>query len=106
MRPITVDVVGVGTSSVIPLDLYQRPFNVSLFITVVSGVIDATVEFTGDDVFAVGYNPAAGNWHPHADLQNEVAAANGTLISPVTAVRLLNAGVGTARLKVVQAGAV
>lgn len=102
MRPITIDVVGVGESPPIPLDLYLTPFNVSLFVEAPSGAIDATVQYTGDDVF----NPAVTlNWTNHADLTNKVAAAVGTIISPVTAVRLVNAAAGTARLRVVQSGA-
>lgn len=103
MRPITVDVVGAGNSSLIPLDLYQRPFNVTLVVEIVSGAINATVQYTGDDIFNPAVTPV---WFDHADLVNEVAAANGTIISPVTAVRLANADTGTARLRVLQAGAV
>ena len=101
MRPVTVTVVGAGQSVPIPLDLYLTPFNVSLFLILVSGVIDATVEYTGNDVF----NPdEVLTWFPHADLQNEVASITGTIISPVRAVRLVNAGTGTVSLQVVQSG--
>jgi hypothetical protein len=102
MRPVTITVAGAGNSPAIPLDIYLTPFNVSLFITVVSGAIDASVEYTGDDIFDPDVTP---QWFPHDTLQNEVAAADGTIISPVTAVRLVNADTGTAQLRVVQAGA-
>lgn len=104
MRPVTVTVAGAGNSSPIPLDLYITPFELTLQISIVSGAINATVQYTNDDVFASGYDPATGNWFNHADLVNEVAAAIGTIISPVTAVRLVNADTGTARLRVTQAG--
>lgn len=104
MRPITVSVVGAGNSSPIPLDLYITPFELTLQISIVSGAINATLQYTNDDVFAAGYNPATGTWFNHADLVNKVAAAVGTIISPVTAVRLVNADTGTAQLRVTQAG--
>lgn len=105
MRPVTVSVVGVGNSPVIPLDLYLTPFNVSLQVRDVAGAVDMTVQYTNDDVFAGTFNPATATWFDHADLTNQVGPAVGTIISPVTAVRLVNAGVGTAELRVVQAGA-
>lgn len=104
MRPVTVTVVGVGNSAPIPLDQYISPFNVSLQIVDLAGAVDMTVEYTNDDVFAVGYDPNTGNWFPHADLTNQLGAAVGTIISPVSAVRLVNADAGTAQLIVRQAG--
>lgn len=103
MRPLTIEVNGVGNSPPVPLDVYQTPFNISLFVEVVAGAIDATVQYTGDNVFDPSVVP---QWFDHAELQNETAAATGTIISPVTAVRLANNDTGTARLRIVQAGAV
>lgn len=105
MRPVTVTVVGAGNSAVIPLDLYLTPFNVSLQLLDVAGAVDMTVQYTNDDVFAVGFDPNTATWFDHADLTNQLAAVTGTIISPVTAVRLVNGDVGTAQLRVVQAGA-
>lgn len=105
MRPITMLVVGAATSVPIVLDQYLTPFNVSLTVSAPSGAIVATVQYTNDDVFAAGYNPALGQWFDHADLTAVVALSAGTLISPVSAVRLVNAGAGTAQLIVRQAGA-
>lgn len=102
MRPITMNVAGAGTSAWIPLDQYQTPFNVSLFLEVVSGAILATVQYTGDNVFDPLVTPVA---FDHSDLTAKTAVATGTIISPVTAIRLVNADTGTARLRVVQAGA-
>lgn len=106
MRPIYVDAVGVETTDPVPLDVYQRPFNVTLTVAVISGVVDATVEYTTDDIWAEDYDPTTGNWQAHADLTNIAATSYGTIISPVTAVRMVNAGTGTAQLVVLQAGAV
>lgn len=104
MRPVTVTVVGVGNSPPIPLDQYLTPFQVSLQVVDIAGAVDMTVEYTNDDVFAVGYDPNTGNWFPHTDLTNQAGLAVGTIISPVSAVRLVNGDVGTAQLIVRQAG--
>lgn len=103
MRPINIDQAGAGTSAWVPLDVYQRPFNVSLALEVVSGAINATVQYTMDNIWDPTVVPNAVN---HADLTAKTAYTDGTLISTVMAVRLVNADVGTARLRIIQAGAV
>jgi hypothetical protein len=102
MRPVRVLCVGAVTSSIVPLDQYQTPFNVSLVIAVVSGAISVTVSYTFDDVFDSTVTPA---WTNHADLTTKTAAAIGTFISPVRAVRMVNTDTGTAALTILQAGA-
>jgi hypothetical protein len=93
----------VGASPPIPLDLYLDPFNVSLFIDI-TGTVDVTLQYTGDDDVLTSTGPFV--WFSHADLTGETADAVGTIISPVTAVRLLtNSGTGSAELTVLQAGA-
>lgn len=104
MRAISVSAVGAVASVPVPLDKYISPFSVSLFIEIGAGAINATVEYTSDDVFAVGYNPATGSWYEHTDLIDKIAKANGTLISPASAVRIVNTDTGTAILRVLQAG--
>ena len=92
----------VGASQTVPLDQYLTPFNVSLAL-VITGTVDVTVEFTFDDVF--GDFPGPHNWTDHPDLTNITADADATFISPVSACRLLtNSGVGTAILRIIQAG--
>ena len=99
---VEVGTTGVGASQTVPLDQYVTPFNVSLFIEI-TGTVDVTVEFTGDDVF--GDFPGPHNWTPHPDLTNITADADATFISPVSACRLLtNSGDGTAVLRIIQAG--
>lgn len=104
MRPVSVDAVGAVASVPVPLDRYIADFKVSLDLEIVSGAINATVQYTFDDVFASGYNPATGSWFDHTDITAAIAKANGTLVSPCTAVRVVNADTGTARLRVFQAG--
>lgn len=99
---VTVGTNALGASSTCPLDQYLTPFNVSLGIAV-TGVVDVTLEYTFDDIF--GEHPGPFTWFDHPDLTNVTADADGTFISPVSACRLLtNSGVGTAVLRVVQAG--
>lgn len=99
---VTVGTTDVGASAPVPLDLYLEPFNVSLFIDV-TGTVDVTVQYTGDDDVLTSVGPFV--WFNHTDLTNETADTVGTIISPVTAVRLLtNSGTGTAQLTVLQAG--
>lgn len=107
MRPVTVSVTGVGSSAPIPMDVYLNPFNVSMQCTV-NGVVTYNVEWTNDDIWAPGYNPATGNWFAAAaNLTGATTAQTGTLISPVTAIRIRNsAGAGTSTMRVVQSGAV
>lgn len=99
---VEVGTNGVGASQVVPLDQYISPFHVSLGLAI-TGTVDVTVEYTFDDVF--GDAPGPFTWTDHPDLTNVVADADGTFISPVSACRLLtNSGVGTAVLRILQAG--
>lgn len=99
---IEVGTNGVGASQEIPLDQYISPFNVSLFLGI-TGTVDVTVQFTADDIF--GDAPGPFNWTDHPDLTGITANDDATFISPVSACRLLtNSGVGTAVLRIAQAG--
>jgi hypothetical protein len=99
---VEVGTTGVGASQEIPLDQYISPFNVSLFVDI-TGTVDVTVQFTGDDVF--GDAPGPFSWTDHPSLTNITADDDATFISPVSACRLLtNSGVGEAVLRVAQAG--
>jgi hypothetical protein len=100
---VEVGTTAVGASQPIPLDLYLDPFNVSLFIDV-TGTVNATLEYTGDDNVLTSIGPFV--WFAHSDLTNVVADDVGTIISPVTAVRLVtNSGSGSTELTVLQSGA-
>lgn len=88
MRPIDHMRNETGASDPIPVDLVKNPFNIGLFL-IISGTANATVQYTGDQVQAPGYVASSGNWFSHADLTARTANSNGTLIAPVTAVRLV-----------------
>jgi hypothetical protein len=99
---VTVGTQATGASGTIPLDQFLTPFQVSLGVEI-TGTVNATLEYTFDDVF--GDHPGPFNWIPHPDLTGITADADATFISPVSACRLLtNSGDGTAVLRVIQAG--
>lgn len=104
MRPVTIQVVGAATSDPIPLNYHKTPFNVTLQVSIVSGAIAATVQYTNDDIRREGWTAASANWFDHADLTAVVADTVGTIISPVSAVRLVNADTGTVQLDIRSAG--
>lgn len=100
---VEVGTTGVGASAPLPLDLYLDPFNASIFLDVVP-TVNCTVEYTGDDNVLTSVGPFT--WFAHSDLTSETADAVGTIISPVTAVRLVtNSGTGSVEMTVLQSGA-
>jgi hypothetical protein len=108
MRPITLNTSNAGggaiTTPPCPLDLYISPFNVTLQ-AIVTGTVSYDVQYTKDDVFAVGYVPSTGQWTSITAMTAATTSVEATLISPVTAVRLVqNSGSGSVRLRILQAG--
>ena len=104
MRPTVFTVTGVGTSNVCPTDHYVSPYNVALNVNV-SGVITYTVQYTFDNVFANGYNPATGNWTDHPTLTAQTTTKDSNIAYPVMGIRLkTTAGTGSATLTIIQAG--
>jgi hypothetical protein len=101
---VEVGTTEVGASMPIPLDQYLTPFNVSL-VCDVTGTVNYTVQFTGDDVFAgTGVGPFT--WFDHPDITGSTADDTGTYISPVTATRIVtNSGTGSVAFTILQAGA-
>lgn len=98
---VEVGTTGVGASVPIPMNLGQTPFNATITVDV-TGTIDYTVQYTNDPVFD-GVGPFL--WFNHVDLVGDTTDAVGTIISPITALRILtNSGDGTAVMRVSQAG--
>lgn len=93
-----------GASGVIPLDLYLNPFNVTLGVEI-SGTANVTVQYTNDDI-NVTTSLDLLTWNALSALTTITASAVDTLISAVTAVRVVtNSGGGTTVLRVLQSGA-
>lgn len=107
MRPITLTVSSQTTSSVVPMDTYQDPFNVGIAVALSAGAtLTYTVQHTFDNVFAPGFNPANATWYPHATLASKTASSDGNYAYPVTGIRLNVTAYtnGSATMTIVQAG--
>lgn len=99
---IIVGTSGIGASEAIKWDRFITPFQLTISLDV-TGTVDVTVEYTTDDLGADAPGPY--NWKAHAFLTNITADDDGTIISPVSAIRLLtNSGTGTCRLRAIQSG--
>ena len=104
MRPVVYTVTGTDASNVFVPDHYLTPFNISLGV-LVSGTSNYTVQYTYDNVFAQGYNPATGNWEDHPSLTAQVATKDSNIAYPVSGIRIkANSGAGTSTLTITQAG--
>ena len=108
MRPITLTVTGVTSSSVAPMNIHTSPFNVGFGVSV-SGAGNYTVQHTFDDVFASGFNPSTATWFNHPTFTGITSAnpSDGNYAFPITGIRVIgnsgNAGI-TVTMKIVQAG--
>jgi hypothetical protein len=101
MRPVVISKTGAGSSSIVPLDHYQSPFNVGIGV-VVSGTVDYTIQHTYDDVQNAAVTPT---WFNNATIAGKTGNFDGGYTLPVTAVKLLvNSGTGTATATIIQAG--
>lgn len=104
MRPASTTQSGVGRSAVIPLNHHADPFNVGLHATVTAPAT-YTVEYTADDPFAAGFNPATATWFPVTGLSGLSAAASVAFAVPARAVSIAQtAGAGSTTLTIIQAG--
>lgn len=108
MRPVRLTVRGVGNSNVYPVDTYVSPANWGLAL-VITGTVNAYVQYTFDDVFAAGFTPSLATWFYHPSTPSGTPATanfNGNIAYPCTGVRLvLDTGTtGSATLTIIQAG--
>lgn len=107
MRPIRVTVGSQAASSVIPLDMYKDPFNVSIGVSLSAGAsLTYSVQHTFDDVNAPGFDPTTATWFTNSGLSAKTTSLDGNYAFPVTAVRLnvTTYVSGTATMTVIQAG--
>jgi hypothetical protein len=92
--------VGAVTSAVVYIRP-QNPVQVGFVVSVETGAINATVQFTVDSAAEIEANSA--RWLPHPYAAALTANAADNMDKPCTALRLVNAGSGRARLTVLQA---
>lgn len=107
MRPVSFTLSDASlaekVSQVFVPDLYITPFNVALSVEV-TDTVDFDVEYTFDNVFAPGYDPANGNWTVHPTV-NGTDTIDGNIAYPVTGIRaVLNSGSGSITATFIQAG--
>jgi hypothetical protein len=106
MRPVRVTLTAAGVSAPIILDTYRAPFSVGIGVTK-TGTVDYSVEYTYDDVFSSTFNPATAGWFVMSAFPLTTATSkDGTISSPVTAVRLNAVTItsGSLVMTVIQAG--
>lgn len=103
---MTVGTNGFGSTKWIPLDHYQKPFNVGFAIEVPSTSPPTyTFQYTFDDVQDQTLTPAASKVYADSAYTSKTTNLNGNIIAPCTAVRLqIESGTTTAELNVIQAG--
>ena len=107
MQLIVYTVTGAGTSQIMAPDRYISPFNVALSVVVSSsGSSTYTVQYTFDNIFAAGYNPANGNWTSHPSLTAQTATKDSNISYPVTGIRIYTTAgsTGTVTFTIIQAG--
>jgi hypothetical protein len=109
MRPVRVTLTAAGVSAPIILDHYRAPFSVGVGVTKTgANAVAYSVELTYDDVFSSTFDPATAGWFVLSGFSvGTAASANGTISSPVTAVRLNAATItspSSLTMTVIQAG--
>ena len=100
MRQQYATKTGVGSSNVLPMDLYISPFNVG-FGVVVTGTVTYTIQHTFDNPQTV----ASPVWFSHPTIAAKSDNQDGNYAFPVAAIKVLvTSGNGTATATVIQAG--
>jgi hypothetical protein len=98
---ITAGTTDVGASLPIPLDYLISPFQVTAALEIQSGAVNATLQYTLDNIFEPG--PIV--WFNDTILVGVAVNTVTSYVSPVRACRLVtNSGTGAAVLQLIQAG--
>jgi len=96
-----IGTIGLGETAPIPLDSYISPFQVTISVEAAVGD-NIDVEFTNDNVFDPNQNLT---WAAVSGMSNLAAPTVATLVSPVSALRVVTqAVVGTVTGSIRQAG--
>ena len=86
---VSLTAVGVSAPIVFNALRFSGSLEPSFLVILSSGAsLTYSVEVTGDDWSAPGYNPATGNWVAFTNMSALTASAVGTLGAVVTAARL------------------
>lgn len=102
---LTVDTLQQGADQPVPVDTYLNPGNVNVSVTL-TGSVNYTVQYTLDDVQSM--LPTQLNWFSApAALVGASSNQAASISTPIRALRLVtNSGAGTAKMTVVQSGAI
>lgn len=102
MRPVSGTVVGAVNGSTVPLDYMIAPFQVSVGVVLVSGSVSYKLQYTYDDLYDAAVTPV---WFDSIIMVAQTATSDVVInAGPVAAVRIVNAGTGTVRYRIIQAG--
>jgi hypothetical protein len=106
LNPITVSASTGGNSVPIPVDTRTLVSSVIAVSTIVSAgaALTYTVQYTYDDIYAAGYNPATGNWQVDTNFGNPtplaVSAQSAMATKFATAIRLAVTPAGTGTVSI------
>jgi len=100
---VIVGTNGVGSTDWQSVDLMREPVNVN-FQVVVSGTVNYTIEYTSQDVNALGVG-AYPTVFAHSTVASQSTSQSGSFTDPIAYLRLtVNSGTGSATLTYEQAG--
>lgn len=89
MRPKSFTVASASASTPFVLDQRAQNFQVTLGCDVSAGAtLTYSVQYTFDDPFQPGWNPATANWQNHPTLTSRTASDASNLAFPARAVRI------------------
>ncbi len=105
MRPKRMVLTVDGATPVYPCNHYASNSTITVEVNLL-GTGTYGVEYTLDDVYAKGFDPATAKWYPHATLTALSADAAGTFTFRPTGIRMTGATVagGGARMTIIENG--
>lgn len=104
MRRTFVTVTDAASSAVIVPDKFNSSFHIGVYCTVVSGSPTFSVEVTGDDTFAAGFDPSAATWFKVSAFADKTDDVYGAIDAPCTGIRLTQTGTAVTTMTLIQSG--
>lgn len=105
MKAMQLTTSTTSTSNVASMNANITPINIEIVVRV-TGTVAYSVEYTLDDIFAVGFTQGAATWFNHPTLTaGQTATKDCQITWPVTGVRInQTSGAGSTSATVLQAG--
>lgn len=105
MRTRYFNQTGTGSTNPFVIDRGRVPTNISIGCKITSGSATYSVQYTYDDPFAVGFDPATAKWFTHSTITGQTGDSDGNIAFPCRAVRLtVSSGTGTVQMAITQSG--